>query len=486
MRWTVEEVASALGVRAPGGVDPLARLAGVSINSRTVARGELFVAIHGPRHDGHSFVVEALEAGALAAVVAGDRLAEYSEPHRSRLLGVPDTLAALQNLAQAVRERWGRRVAAVTGSAGKTTTKEILAALLAARFRVLKSEGNLNNEYGLPLQLLRLEETDEAAVVELGMSHAGELKRLAEIARPDVGVVTRVAAVHLEFFTSVDEIALAKRELIEGLAGRESVAVLNADDSRVSRFAEVAPGRVLTYGVAEPADFRAENIVDRGLNGTEFDFVSPRERAHLVLPLAGRHNVSNALAALAAASVWGVGSAVAREVFPKLEATGMRGRVLHYEAGFTVINDCYNSNPAALAAMTGLLANTPASGRHILAAGEMLELGATSAELHREAGRAAAATGKLDWIVGVQRDAESFVRGAVDAGHPAARAKIFASSEEAGAFLADLVKPGDVVLVKGSRGVRMERIVEALDARFARTNAESAASVTSGAHKERG
>jgi UDP-N-acetylmuramoyl-tripeptide--D-alanyl-D-alanine ligase len=485
MRWTVEEVARALGVTPPGGVDPLARLAGVSINSRTMARGELFVAIHGPRHDGHSFVVAALEAGALAGVVAADRLSGYAEPVRSKLLAVPDTLAALQDLAQAVRARWGRRLAAVTGSAGKTTTKEILAALLGTRFRVLKSEGNLNNEYGLPLQLLRLDEADEAAVVELGMSHAGELKRLAEIARPEVGVVTRVAPVHLEFFASEDEIALAKRELIEGLTGRESVAVLNADDPRVAGFAQVTPGRVVTFGVAERADFRAENIQDSGLNGSEFDFLGPEGRARLRLPLAGRHNISNALAALAAASVWGVGAAEAREVFPKLEATGMRGRVLHYDAGFTAINDCYNSNPVALAAMVELLTCTPAAGRHILAAGEMLELGPASAELHREAGRAAAATGKLDWIIGVQGDAENFVRGAVEAGHPAAQAKFCASSAEAGAFLGNLIDRGDVLLVKGSRGVKMERIVEALDSRFARAQAEPAASVASGAPKER-
>jgi UDP-N-acetylmuramoyl-tripeptide--D-alanyl-D-alanine ligase len=402
------------------------------------------------------------------------------------LYAVPDTLDALQELARAVRTRWGRRLAAVTGSAGKTTTKEILAALLAARFRVLKSEGNLNNEYGLPLQLLRLEETDDAAVVELGMSHAGELKRLTEIARPDVGVVTRVAPVHLEFFASVDEIALAKRELIEGLVGRESVAVLNADDPRVARFAEVAPGRVVTFGISARADFRAEKIEDRGLQGTEFDFISAGSRTRLSLPLAGRHNISNALAALAAASVWGIGAAEAKEVLPKLEATGMRGRVLQYGAGFTVINDCYNSNPVALAAMAELLANTPAAGRHILAAGEMLELGPTSAELHREAGRAAASVGKLDWIVGVQGDAGSFVRGAVDAGHPAARAKFFASSGEAGAFIENLLERGDVLLVKGSRGVKMERIVEALDARFARADAEHAAPVATGAPKERG
>lgn len=485
MRWTVEEVARALGVKPPGGVAPMARLAGVSINSRTVARGELFVAIHGPRHDGHNFVVAALETGALAGVVASDRLAGYAEPVRSKLLAVPDTLAALQDLAQAVRTRWGRRLAAVTGSAGKTTTKEILAALLAARFRVLKSEGNLNNEYGLPLQLVRLEDTDEAAVVELGMSHAGELKRLAEIARPDVGVVTRVAPVHLEFFASVEEIALAKRELIEGLAGRDSVAVLNADDPLVSGFAQVAPGRVVTFGVAERAEFHAENIHDRGLNGSEFDFLGPEGRARLRLPLAGRHNISNALAALAAASVWRVGAAEAKEVFPKLEATGMRGRVLQYDAGFRVINDCYNSNPVALAAMVELLTSTPAAGRHILAAGEMLELGPASAELHREAGRAAAATGKLDWIIGVQKDAELLVRGALEAGHPAAQAKFCASSEEASAFVEKLLKSGDILLVKGSRGVKMERIVEALDSRFARALAEPAASVTSGTPEER-
>jgi len=485
MRWTVEEVAGALGVTPPGGVDALARLAGVSINSRTLVRGELFVAIHGPRHDGHNFVVAALDAGALAGVVAADRLSGFAEPYRSKLLAVPDTLAALQGLAQAVRTRWGRRLAAVTGSAGKTTTKEILAALLAARFRVLKSEGNLNNEYGLPLQLLRLEEADEAAVVELGMSHAGELKRLAEIARPDVGVVTRVAPVHLEFFASVEEIALAKRELIEGLVGRDSVAVLNADDPLVARFEQVAPGSVVTFGIAERADFRAENIQDRGLNGSEFDFLGPQGRARLSLPLAGRHNISNALAALAGANVWGVGAAEAREVFPKLEATGMRGRVLQYDAGFTVINDCYNSNPVALAAMVELLTSTPASGRHLLAAGEMLELGPSSAELHREAGRAAAATGKLSWIIGVQGDAENFVRGAVEGGHPAAQAKFFASSAEAGAFVGNLIERGDILLVKGSRGVKMERIVEALDSRFARANTEPAASVASGTPKER-
>jgi UDP-N-acetylmuramoyl-tripeptide--D-alanyl-D-alanine ligase len=486
MRWTVEEVAHVLGVTPPGGLDALARLAGVSIDSRTVARGELFVAIHGPRHDGHNYVVAALDAGALAAVVAQDRAAGFADPVRSKLFAVRDTLAALQGLAQAVRTRWGRRLAAVTGSAGKTTTKEILAALLGSRLRVLKSEGNLNNEYGLPLQLLRLDDSDQAAVVELGMSHAGELRRLAEIARPDVGVVTRVAPVHLEFFASVDEIALAKRELIEGLTGHDSVAVLNADDPRVARFAEVARGRVVTFGFSFGSGFRAERIDDRGADGSEFDFIGPSDRVRLTLPLAGRHNISNALGALAAASVWGVGGAEAKEVFPHLEPAGMRGRVLHYDAGFSVINDCYNSNPVALAAMTEILIHTPTSGRRILAAGEMLELGPSSSELHRAAGREAAASGSIGWIIGVQGDSESFVRGAIEAGHPAARAKFIGSSTEAAAFVADLLAPGDLMLVKGSRGVKMERIVEALDARFARSIAAPEASVGRGSSKERG
>jgi UDP-N-acetylmuramoyl-tripeptide--D-alanyl-D-alanine ligase len=467
MRWKVEEVARALGVAPPSGLDPMARLAGVSIDSRTVARGELFVAIHGPRHDGHNFAATALEQGAAAAVVGRARLWEFPEPVRCRLLGVPDTLAALQQLAQAVRTRWGRQLAAVTGSAGKTTTKEILATLLGARFRVLKSEGNLNNEFGLPLQLLRLDDSDEAAVVELGMSHAGELRRLAEIACPDVGVVTNVAPVHLEFFASVDEIALAKRELIEGLTGSESVAVLNADDARVAKFADFAPGKVLTYGIASDANFRAENITDYGITGSEFDFVTQGMRARLSLPLAGRHNVLNALAALAGASVWGVGATEAYDVFPKMEPAGMRGRMLRYEGGPSVINDCYNSNPVALTAMVDLLVHTSAKGRHILAAGEMLELGPTSAALHREVGRAAAATRKLDWIIGVQGDAQSLVNGAIEAGHPAQRARFIGSSREAAEFVAELVGAGDLVLVKGSRGVKMERIIEALEERFA-------------------
>ena len=485
MRWTVQEVAHSLRVAVPPGLSPLARLAGVSIDSRAVGRGQLFIAIRGPRHDGHDFVAAALQAGAEAAVVASDRVSAYPrrdsreahchERYAGRAAGVGTSGSA----------RLGRRIAAVTGSVGKTTTKEILAALLGAKFRVLKSEGNLNNEYGLPLTLLRLEPEDKAAVVELGMSHRGELRRLAEIAEPEVGVVTRVAPVHLEFFASVDEIALAKRELIEGLAGPGPVAVLNADDPRVARFTEVARGRVLTFGCGAQADFRAEKIQDHGAAGSEFDLIANGERIRLRLALPGRHSIENALAALAAASVWDIGPFEAADVLRHIKVGEMRGRLLEFAAGFAVINDSYNSNPVALGAMIDLLSHTGVSHagvsgshagaqsgakngtyrRRILAAGEMLELGPDSASLHRQAGRAAAAQG-LDCIVAVQGQAAEIVNGAIGAGMPASRALFFGDSSAAAEFLADFVRPGDLLLVKGSRGVKMERIVDALRVKY--------------------
>ena len=339
MQWTIAQVVGALGARAGTGLDPLARVAGVSIDSRTIRAGELFVAIHGPRHDGHDHVGSALERGALAAVVAQTQLFRYAEEIGSRCIPVADTFEALKQLARAVREAWGGKIAGVTGSVGKTTTKEILAALLGTKLRVLKSEGNLNNEYGLPLTLFRLEEPHQAAVLEMGMSRRGELARLAEIARPDVGVVTRVAPAHLEFFSSVDEIALAKRELIEGLNGGESTAVLNADDPRVAAFGVFAPGRVLTYGIEKPAFFMAAEIEDRGALGSAFDYLSPEGRVRLELTVPGRHAILNALAALAAASVWNIGAAEAQSVFRSLRAPAMRGELLQFSNGAALIND---------------------------------------------------------------------------------------------------------------------------------------------------
>jgi UDP-N-acetylmuramoyl-tripeptide--D-alanyl-D-alanine ligase len=462
MWWTIAQVADVLVARTGASLDPMARLAGVSIDSRSVRPGELFIAIHGPRHDGHDHVASALERGAIAAIVAAAKVVQFPDAIRAKCVVVDDTFVALKQFARAVREAWGGKIAGVTGSVGKTTTKEILAALLGARFCVLKSEGNFNNEYGLPLTLFRLDETHQAAVLEMGMSRRGELSRLAEIARPDVGVVTRVSPAHLEFFSSVDEIALAKRELIEGLNGKQSTAVLNADDPRVAAFGSFAPGRVVTYGIAQPAFFTAENIEDRGALGTTFDYVSPEGRVRLELALPGRHVIANALASLAAASVWGIGITEARSVLPKLRSPAMRGELLQFSNGAALINDSYNSSPAALQAMTALLAATPGFRRRILAAGEMRELGSTSVELHREAGAYAARTRTIDSIVGVEGDAAQLLEGAASAGMPRDRLRFFSSSQDAAEFLEQQLQPGDLLLVKGSRGVKMERIVEAL------------------------
>src|SRR5277367_6039494 len=467
MRWTIAQVAGAVDARTGAGLDAVARVAGVSIDSRTVRAGELFIAIHGPRHDGHDHVAAALGRGAIAAMVARQRVAGYEHAVRERCLVVEDTFSALQQLGRAVREAWPGKIAGVTGSVGKTTTKEILAALLGAKLRVLKSEGNFNNEYGLPLTLFRLESEDEAAVLEMGMSRRGELARLAAIACPDVGVVTRVAPAHLEFFSSVDEIALAKRELIEGLNGHDSTAVLNADDPRVVAFGAFAPGRVVTYGIDAPAFFSATAIEDRGALGSAFDYVSPEGRVRLELPVPGRHAIYNALAALAAASVWNIGAAEAQSVFRALRVPAMRGELLRFSNGAALINDSYNLSPAGLPANVSVLAATPNFQRRILAAGEMRELGTASPMLHREAGVFTAKTGKVDWVIGVEGDAAEIVAGAVACGIPRERTRFFSSSDQAAKFLEEFFKAGDVLLVKGSRGVKMERIVEMLLVRYA-------------------
>jgi UDP-N-acetylmuramoyl-tripeptide--D-alanyl-D-alanine ligase len=408
-----------------------------------------------------------LEGGAVAAVVAEPLLSKYPGWLQDRCITVPDTLTALHQLARAVRKDWGRKVCGITGSVGKTTTKEILAALLGAKLRVLKSEGNFNNEYGLPLTLFRLEETHDVAVLEMGMSFPGELKRLAAIALPDVAIELRVTPAHLMNFSSIEEIALAKRELVEGLNGPLSLAVLNADDPRVAAMAAVAPGKVIFYGIEKPAEYQAEEIEDRGALGSAFTLVHKGKRTRIEMSLPGRHVVLNALAAIAAASAWGIGAAEAQKIFPGLRTPSMRGELIRFTNGFALINDSYNSSPAALQAMTSLLAATPGFQRRILAAGEMRELGPSSAQLHREGGIFAAKTGKVDFVIGVQGDAARIVEGAVAAGLPCERTKFFASPVDAASFLVDFVKPGDVLLVKGSRSVKMERIVEALLGCFA-------------------
>ena len=438
-------------MQATGEFDPAAVAAGYSIDSRTLQPGELFFAVRGERLDGHDYVEAALASGAIAAVVEGQQLPRFAS--KTRLLAVDDSLVALQRLGAAVRRLWGKPLIGVTGSAGKTTTKEAIAHVLGTRHRVLKSQGNLNNHFGMPLQLLKLEPEHEIAVIEMGMSHAGEITALAKLAAPDCGVVTMVAPVHLEFFESIAAIARAKYELIESLhAG--GIAVLNADDEYVSQFGRDFHGRVVTFGLHKPAEVSAQNIQSRGPLGSAFDIVAEGERATASLPLLGEHNIYNALAAVAVGLQYGVPLATAAESLASLSAGDKRGEILHI-AGATVINDCYNSNPKALDSMVRSLAKIPAQ-RRIVVAGEMLELGPAAEALHRNAGVHMAQAG-IDAVLGVRGLAQAIVEGAKTAGM---RAEFVPTPEEAGEWMRREVRPGDVVLMKASRGVRLERALE--------------------------
>ncbi len=449
MKLTLAKVAEFIAAAGEYSRDELVQ--GYSIDSRTVRSGELFFAVKGERLDGHDFVAVALESGAAAAVVRKDQLERYAG--KTPLLVVDDTLVALQSLATAVRKLWGRPLIGVTGSAGKTTTKEAIAHVLGSRFHVLKSEANFNNHFGLPLMLLKLEPEHDVAVIEMGMSHAGEICALAKIAQPEVGVVTNVAPVHLEFFASLADIARAKYELIEALPPN-GTAVINADDEYVSQFGRGFRGRVVRYGVSSDANIRAENVRSRGAAGSEFDVVIGTAREHAQLPLVGEHNIVNALAAVAVGVDRGLRPADAVAALATLTPADKRGQVLQV-GNITVINDCYNSNPKALRAMVDALAAMPAK-RRIVVAGEMLELGPVGEAMHREAGQHIAEK-KIDVLLAVRGMAQAMVQAASAAG---CRAEFVETPEDAGKWLASEARDGDVVLLKASRGVKLEKALE--------------------------
>jgi len=447
----IAEFVSAAGEFARGEVAQ-----GYSIDSRSVTEGQLFFAVKGERLDGHDFVEQALEKGAVAAVVRKDQLGRY--PVKERLLATEYTLVALQILAMAVRKLWGKSLIAVTGSAGKTTTKEAIAHVLSTRFRVLKSAGNFNNHFGLPLMLLKLEPEYEVAVIEMGMSHAGEIRALAKIAQPEIGVVTNVAPVHLEFFDSLAGIARAKYELIEALPS-SGTAVLNADDEYVSQFGRDFKGKVVTYGTRATADVRAEKVRTRGVEGSEFDVVVGGVREHAMLALVGEHNILNVLAAVAVGLERGLTPSEAVAALGGLAPADQRGEVVRL-GNITCINDCYNCNPKALNAMVDALASMAAQ-RRIAVVGAMLELGPAEEELHRQAGGHIAAK-KIDVLLGVRGPAQAMVEAAQRAGM---RAEFVSTPEEAGEWLAREARDGDVVLLKASRGVKLEKALETWKAR---------------------
>ena len=427
----------------------------VVIDSREEVRGALFVALSGPRFDGHDFVADALARGAAGAVVSASWWGETGSRTSIRnVLVVPDTLLALQDLARAHRARHPVPLAAVTGSNGKTTTKEFLAAALAPLGPVLKTTGNRNNHIGLPLTLLDLSPRHRAAVVEIGLNHPGELRLLSEIAQPRVGVITNVAPAHLEGLATLEGVARAKAEIVSGLT-RGGTLVLPAGVAVLEEALSGFPGKRITFGLDEKADFHPRNARPREPVGTLWE--TP-DGVTVEVPLAGRHNLLNALAALAAARAMGVSAAEAAPHLARVQP--LPGRLEPKTAGgVLVLDDTYNANPASLAASLAVLREQPGAKRRWAILGDMLELGEEAAAWHRRAGEAAAF---VDGLITVGTLAAELGRGAIAAGLPAERVRAAESGQAAAELLLPDLAEGDVVLVKGSRGMRLETAVRRL------------------------
>lgn len=438
MTFELAAVAAALGLTVP----MAGRVTGWSIDSRTVQQGDLFFALKGPNHDAHQYIAQVLSAGAAAVVVDRD----IADP---RALIVPDTLAALQQTASWARSQFAGKVIGVTGSAGKTTTKDVIAALLSTKWKTGKTVGNFNNHVGLPLSILRLPNDAQVAVLELGMNHGGEIRDLSAISRHSIAVVTNVGPAHIENFDSIEGIAAAKRELVEALPPN-GIAILNADDPFVARFADAHAGRTVTYGIDHPADVRATDVQGSRfvVDGVEFHS-----------PLTGRHNVLNVLAGIAVAREFGIDTAELVDAVRDLQAGKMRGeRIVHN--GIVLWNDSYNANPSAMKAMIDVLRDTDVPGRRIAVLGEMLELGHSAEALHREVGAYAAMSG-VSVLLGVRGAARYFVDAAKDAGVLNGAAYLFFETpEEAGDHLRTIAREGDTILFKGSRGTQVERALQ--------------------------
>ncbi len=460
-RFTPREIAAATGGRWLGA--PPAELAGVSTDTRTLAPASLFVALRGDRHDAHDFLAEAGRAGAAAAVVAESRAAALSGTGLP-LVAVPDTLAALGALARFHRQRFDLPVVGVTGSNGKTTTREMLAAILGTRGPTLKPEGNLNNEVGVPLTLLRLAPEHRAAVVEMGMNHAGEIARIAAVAGPRVGLVTNASAAHLEGLGTVDAVAAAKAELY-GALPPDGVAVANADDPRMLRHARESGRRLLTFAAGRRgrADVVVLEILSHGPEGLAFLLGVGNRALEVRLPLVGEHNAANAAAAAAAAVALGCSDREIVRGLAEVRPLGRRLRVERLRSGLGLLDDCYNANPASMSAgLRTLVALAAADGaRPAAVLGDMLELGPAEGEAHRALGAEAAGAGIRPLAFFGPRS-RAGREAAVAAGVPEEDAFHTEDVEALVAWARERLGPGRVALVKASRGMKLERLVEAL------------------------
>lgn len=458
VRLTASAIAAAVGGRLVRG-NAERVFAGVSIDSRSVGRGQLFIGIRGDRFDGASFAGAAAAAGAAGVMVPRGSAALPEQDGGTVVIEVDDGVAALQALGRWIRRASGARVTAITGSAGKTTTKEIAAEFLSARYRVFRNEGNLNNHIGLPLSLVELRTRPEMAVVELGMSHPGEIRALVALAEPEMRVWTNVGDAHIGFFDSPDAIADAKAEILEG-ADAASVLIANADDPRVTARIGAFPGRVITFGRSEAADVRAVEVVDAGIDGSSARVRMPGGEGRLDVPLAGSGNLANVLAAAAVASAWAVPFDAIASRCAALRPARRRGEVVALARGVTLVDDSYNSSPAALKEALRTIARARRHARRVALLGEMLELGAHAVPLHEACGRAAAESGVARLVSVGGPPAERLAAAAREAGMPADAVRHAATAAEAAEMAAGLLEPGDLVLVKGSRGVRMDIVAD--------------------------
>lgn len=455
LNLTLAETAQAVGARKTAGL-PDVRFPGVSTDTRTIQSGDLFVPIRGEQFDGHAFINQAFEKGAAAT------LAELDVPAAKgrRVIRVTDTLKALGDLASHIRHRQNLKVVAITGSNGKTTTKEMIRTILGRKYDVLATEGNFNNLVGLPLTLFRLRPEHEVAVLEMGMNRPGEIARLTEIADPDLGIITNVAPAHLEGLGSVDGVALAKGELFRGL-GPDAVGAVNMDDPLVMREARHLGGRSISYGFDRRADVSARNLGRSSLNGTRFDLVFPQGRVPVKFALLGKHNARNALAA--AAVCWSMGLSPARIASALDGFRPFPGRLelKKIKRSIYLLNDTYNANPGSTIAALEVLSDIRGKGRAVAVLGDMLELGDHSQSEHRRVGRFAADLG-VDVLVGVGREMEALVKAARKSSPSPATTKWFKDTASAADWLQTELRAHDRVLVKGSRGMRMENVSNAL------------------------
>ncbi len=454
--WTVSDV-----LRHTGGAllrgDPQQRFRGVSTDTRQIEPGEMFVPLRGDQFDGHAFMAAAAQRGATVALISESGAEAGVE---MAVVAVPDTLVALQALARAQRQRFAGTVVGITGSNGKTTVKELTAAVLQQRYATFRSPGNLNNHIGLPLSLLRLPSAAEVCVCEMGMNHLGEIRDLCAIAQPHIGVVTNVALAHVGYLGSLDEVQQAKGEMIEALDAN-GIAVVNADDPRTRALGERAPGRVISFGGCREARVRGQICADLGLDGLQCELEIDGGTWPFQLALPGQHNLSNALAAAAVGVALQVSAA---QIVAGLEAyRGMYGRmaVHHLRGDIVMIDDSYNANPDSARAALGFLKRVPDRSRRLVVMGDMRELGEAAPELHREIGGLAQQCG-VDELVALGEFAGMLSAGAREAGMAPSHIHCVASHEDAVTVLERLLGPRDIVLVKGSRGMTMERVVKAM------------------------